>query len=119
MEDHVHVVTRMPSTVAIARLAQHLKGETSNLVRVTFKMDDLFEWQEGYAAFSVSRSHVRRVVTYVENQKQHHAASKLWPEWEETDEEAEPSNRANAHNYNRPQDESPTGTSVPAYYPGA
>jgi hypothetical protein len=37
--------------------------------------------------FSVSRSHVKRVIAYVENQKQHHASNKLWPEREEDGEE--------------------------------
>ena len=89
MPDHVHVVLRIPSTISVARLLQRLKGETSNLVRNLFEMDELFQWQEGYAAFSVSRSHLARVIAYVENQKRHHANGTTWPEWEETDEAAE------------------------------
>jgi len=88
IEDHVHVAIRMPSTIAVAVLLKHLKGETSNLVRDTFALEELFTWQGGYAAFGISRSHVPRVVAYVQNQKQHHAASRLWPEWEEVDEES-------------------------------
>lgn len=40
--------------------------------------------------FSVSRSHLKRVIAYVRNQKQHHASGNLWPEWEETDSEYVP-----------------------------
>jgi len=32
-----------------------------------------FAWQDGYAAFSVSRSNMSRVVDYVRNQVAHHA----------------------------------------------
>jgi len=31
-----------------------------------------FEWQEGYGAFSYSKSHVSSVINYIENQEEHH-----------------------------------------------
>ena len=31
-----------------------------------------FAWQQGYGAFSVSSSHVSRVITYIDNQEKHH-----------------------------------------------
>jgi hypothetical protein len=31
-----------------------------------------FQWQDGYAAFSVSESHLERVRRYIACQKQHH-----------------------------------------------
>jgi len=31
-----------------------------------------FAWQEGYGAFSVSKSHVEETVAYIERQKEHH-----------------------------------------------
>jgi len=31
-----------------------------------------FNWQEGYGAFSYSRSHLKNVLTYIENQEAHH-----------------------------------------------
>lgn len=35
-------------------------------------MNGRFRWQEGFGAFSYSRSHIDRVYHYVMNQKQHH-----------------------------------------------
>jgi hypothetical protein len=32
-----------------------------------------FEWQEGYAAYSVSASNVPATVEYIRNQEKHHA----------------------------------------------
>ena len=32
-----------------------------------------FYWQEGFGAFSYSRSHIDNVVKYIENQEQHHS----------------------------------------------
>ncbi|MEI7597559.1 MAG: hypothetical protein WCK02_17570 [Bacteroidota bacterium] len=31
-----------------------------------------FQWQEGYGAFSYSKSHVENVYNYILNQKEHH-----------------------------------------------
>jgi hypothetical protein len=31
-----------------------------------------FSWQEGYGAFSYSKSHVSQVAEYIENQEKHH-----------------------------------------------
>ena len=39
----------------------------------TLKPDTWFDWQNGYAAISVSPSHRKRIITYIHNQKQHHA----------------------------------------------
>jgi putative transposase len=39
---------------------------------VTEKFKRPFEWQKGYGAFSVSRSGMEAVVSYIENQVEHH-----------------------------------------------
>ena len=31
-----------------------------------------FEWQEGYGAFSVSHSQLKKTIAYINNQKEHH-----------------------------------------------
>jgi len=86
MPDHVHLVVRVPTRVSAAQLAQQIKGVSSTFVRDQLRTGELFRWQEGFGVFSLSRSHVERVVAYVENQKRHHARGKLWNEWEETEE---------------------------------
>ena len=78
MPDHVHLLVKLPPTVSIAKLVKTIKGCTSNL------MGGELYWQAGYGVFSISRSHVDRVVKYIKNQKQHHADGSFWPEWEET-----------------------------------
>jgi hypothetical protein len=35
-------------------------------------LPSLFRWQEGYGAFSYSRSQISNVVNYIENQEEHH-----------------------------------------------
>ncbi len=89
MPDHVHLIVRVPTLVSAARLAQQVKGVSSTFVRNQLRIGELFRWQEGYGVFSISRSHLKRAIAYVEKQKRHHACCKLWAEWEETDENIE------------------------------
>ncbi|MDQ2731694.1 MAG: transposase, partial [Armatimonadota bacterium] len=89
VQDHVHLVVKAPTTISPSEIMQRVKGASSTLVRERLAPGKLFGWQEGYGVFSVSRSHVERVVNYVKNQEHHHASAKLWPEWEETGEGVE------------------------------
>ena len=90
MPDHVHLVVRAPAKHAPAHLMQCIKGVSSTVARQSLPPGDFFGWQSGYAAFSVSRSHLKAVTFYVRCQKRRHALGKLWSGWEECDEEFEP-----------------------------
>ena len=83
MPDHVHLAVLMPTTISIAKFMQQVKGVSSSIARDQLGEDHFFRWEEGYGAFAFSRSHRDRIVTYIQNQKRHHEANKLWPEWEE------------------------------------
>ena len=41
-----------------------------------------FQWQNGYAAFSVSQSILDRVIKYIENQAEHHRKRSFAQEYE-------------------------------------
>jgi len=56
VEDHVHVLLSLPSTLAISKALQLLKGGSSKWVHETFPEHRLFGWQEKYGAFSTSVS---------------------------------------------------------------
>jgi len=77
MPDHVHMVLRYPAKVSVARLAQQIKGVSSHFVSGELQAGLGFHWQERYGAFSLSRSHVEKVVAYVKNQKRRHAEQDL------------------------------------------
>ena len=53
VEDHVHVLLSVPSTLSVAKSLQLLKGNSSRWIHDTFKEHWDFEWQEGYGAFSI------------------------------------------------------------------
>lgn len=66
MEDHVHMLMRLPPTLAQAQAILLVKGDSSKW------MGKGFAWQKGYGSFSVSKSLVPTVIRYIENQERHH-----------------------------------------------
>ncbi len=50
-----------------------VKGDSSEFVNKEGFTKRKFYWQEGYGAFSNSRSQIDSVVKYILNQKEHHA----------------------------------------------
>lgn len=72
VEDHVHILLSLPSTLTIAKAVQLLKGNSSKWIHETFPKLKTFEWQEGYGAFSIGVSGIEDTVKYIENQAEHH-----------------------------------------------
>lgn len=72
MADHAHLLVLLPPTVAVADAMRTLKANSSKWVHENWPQRNTFTWQAGYAAFSVSRSGIHDVVSYVENQEHHH-----------------------------------------------
>ena len=72
VDDHIHALVLAPPTLAPSQIAQFLKGESSKWIHEEFGKLRAFEWQDGYGAFSVSRSSIPDVVEYIKNQREHH-----------------------------------------------
>ncbi len=70
IEDHVHALINLGATLAIAKAAQVLKANSSRWMNE--HPGARLEWQEGYFAYSVSRSQVPAVMRYIASQKEHH-----------------------------------------------
>jgi REP element-mobilizing transposase RayT len=71
-DDHVHIVTSLPTTISVSKVAQLVKGGSSRWVHDTFPEKRAFSWQKGYGAFSVSVSQLSKTAAYVGNQVKHH-----------------------------------------------
>jgi putative transposase len=72
VEDHVHLLLALPSTVPIAKALQLIKGGSSKWIHENFPEHDLFAWQEKYGAFTVSVSQLSIVTRYIRTQAEHH-----------------------------------------------
>ena len=72
VDDHVHLLISMPSTISISKAMQLIKGGSSKWIHETFAEHRLFEWQEGYGAFSIGVGDIERTTNYINNQAEHH-----------------------------------------------
>ncbi|HEX6189569.1 MAG TPA: IS200/IS605 family transposase [Pyrinomonadaceae bacterium] len=70
--DHVHALFALSRKHSIASVVKEIKRTSSSWVKEVSPTLRKFHWQNGYGAFSVSQSHVRRVCQYIENQESHH-----------------------------------------------
>jgi putative transposase len=68
--DHVHIITKLPPTIAISDALRVIKTNSSKWIRDHRRSK--FAWQKGFSAFSVSESAVASVLLYVQGQEEHH-----------------------------------------------
>jgi len=71
MPDHIHLSIRYRPDLSHSDLLQQIKGRSSKWVNETFQGSH-FSWQEGYGGFTVSKSAVPDVESYIAGQKKHH-----------------------------------------------
>lgn len=71
--DHIHLLFGLKPNIAISDLIRDVKASSSGFVNDERFTRGRFRWQEGFGAFSYSRSQLDSVVKYVLNQEKHHA----------------------------------------------
>jgi REP element-mobilizing transposase RayT len=72
MPDHIHILIGMKPSCCLADLVREIKKASSAFVKEEKLSRFPFYWQEGYGAFSYSKSQLDIVVKYILNQKDHH-----------------------------------------------
>jgi REP element-mobilizing transposase RayT len=72
VDDHIHALVMAPPTLSPSQIAQYLKGDSSKWIHEIFPHLRDFAWQEGYGAFTVSKSGLAPVISYIQNQRAHH-----------------------------------------------
>ena len=80
--EHVHLLVKLSRTSAIEELAKLLKGESSHWINHNNVIPGKFSWQIGYGAFSVSYTHYKNVIVYINNQDKHHERATFMTEYE-------------------------------------
>ncbi|MFZ2492096.1 MAG: IS200/IS605 family transposase [Thermoanaerobaculia bacterium] len=71
VEDHVHLLFGFAPSVCISDLMHDVKKPVTDWIRAEFGVRE-FTWQEGFGAFTVSRSALDRVQEYITTQEEHH-----------------------------------------------
>lgn len=79
MPDHIHVLAQIPPSIAVARAVGRWKGASSHAANLFCPDAEVrLIWQSGYGVLSVSESGVERVLAYVQNQRERHAAQQIY-----------------------------------------
>jgi putative transposase len=71
MDDQVHILLSLPSSLSIAEAMRKIKSGSSRWLHETCGLKG-FAWQEGYGAFTIGWSQVDATVAYIAGQKEHH-----------------------------------------------
>jgi len=82
MPDHMHMFFGFRPNQSLADLMRIVKSESSKWINDKQFTPAVFNWQEGYGAFSYSRSQVAKVTGYVLNQEEHHRHKTFLEEYE-------------------------------------
>lgn len=82
IDDHLHLLVRLPTTLSVADLLKGVKGSSSHLITQEISPNKFFKWQGAYGAFTLAKQDVGQVIDYIRNQKTHHAAKTIWEDWE-------------------------------------
>lgn len=69
MDDHIHILFRLPPTLSLSRVVALIKSNSSTWIK---EQGIRFSWQQGYGASSVSSSNISAVIKYIDNQEAHH-----------------------------------------------
>ena len=72
VEDHLHIVTHIHPTIAVACLIKDIKLATTEYIEYEFLFPGFDGWQDGYGAFTYSIGAKDNLIEYVKNQKEHH-----------------------------------------------
>lgn len=89
LEDHIHLLVKVPPTLPYFKLMKDVKGGSSRFISQTLQPSSWVGWQAHYGAFAVSPHEISKVAQYINNQKERHAKDNLWLSAEETFEEYE------------------------------
>ena len=80
MPDHIHIFIGFRPHQSISSLIQNVKTESTKWVKEQ-NLCPTFAWQEGYGAFSYSKSQVPDVIRYIQNQEEHHRKQSFLEEY--------------------------------------
>ncbi len=73
VEDHIHILTDLHSTISLASLVKDIKLTSTDYIKKNNLFKNFNGWQEGYGAFTYSIKDKNKLIDYIKNQEIHHA----------------------------------------------
>lgn len=72
MPDHIHLLIGLRPSQSISDLMKDVKQGSSLWINKKKLTQGKFAWQKGFGAFAISKSHLKKTIFYIKNQKEHH-----------------------------------------------
>ena len=79
--DHAHILIGLSPTVSISDITKNIKASSSKWLNENKVTKKQFRWQEGYGAFTYSKSQIDAVAQYILNQPEHHKKTSFRDEY--------------------------------------
>ena len=83
VEDHLHIITDLHPSVALASLVKDIKLSATTLIKENGIFPDFGGWQDGYGAFTYHIEAKHNLIEYVKNQEEHHRIKTYEEEYRE------------------------------------
>jgi len=81
VEDHIHILTAIHPTVALADYIKRVKTGTTHWIQTDNVFPHWSGWQDGYAAFTLSVREREPVIEYIKGQQEHHRTESFVEEY--------------------------------------
>lgn len=81
VSDHVHILIGLNPSVSVSDTVHDIKRSSTLFINENRLVDGRFWWQDGYGAFTYSRSDLDNVYHYIERQEAHHAGKSFREEY--------------------------------------
>ena len=72
MPDHTHLLIGLKPDITVSDFVRDIKAGSSKFINDSRWVNGKFQWQEGFGAFSYSKSQIQSVTRYILNQEEHH-----------------------------------------------
>jgi putative transposase len=81
VQDHIHILLGLNPSASVSDTVYYIKRNSSLFINKNRMVLGRFSWQEGYGAFTYSRSQLNDVYQYIANQETHHARKSFREEY--------------------------------------
>lgn len=72
VDDHIHILTHMPTTLCIADYVREIKTGSARWIKEQTLFPLFTGWQDGYGAFTASFREKDDLIEYIKGQEEHH-----------------------------------------------
>jgi putative transposase len=80
-KNHVHILCLLSKKIALMKLLETVKTNSSKWVKTLDNRLSNFYWQNGYGAFSIDPRQTDKTEIYIKNQREHHRVKTFQEEY--------------------------------------